>query len=34
VTLIVDSADAARLAAYSTSNRVAIVETSPADEVR
>lgn len=32
VTLIVDSSDAARLAAYSTSNRVAIVETSPADE--
>jgi len=32
VTLIVDSSDSARLAAYSTSNRVAIVETSPADE--
>lgn len=31
VTLIVDSSDAARLAAYSTSNRVAVVETSPAD---
>lgn len=31
VTLIVDSSDAARLAAYSTINRVAIVETSPAD---
>lgn len=32
VTLIVDANESARLAAYSTSNRVAVVETSPADE--
>lgn len=31
VTLIVDQSDAARIAAYSTSNRVALVETSAAD---
>ena len=32
VTLVVDAGESARLAAYSTSNRVAVVETSPADE--
>ena len=32
VTLIVDASESARLAAYSTSNRVAVVETSPQDE--
>lgn len=31
VTLVVDQSDAARIAAYSTSNRVALVETSAAD---
>jgi hypothetical protein len=31
VTLVVDQGDAARIAAYSTSNRVALVETSAAD---
>lgn len=34
VTLVVDQSDAARIAAYSTSNRVAVVETSPADGVK
>jgi hypothetical protein len=30
VTLVVDAADAARISAYSTQNRVAVVETAPA----
>ncbi|MGH3627422.1 MAG: SAF domain-containing protein, partial [Sciscionella sp.] len=32
VTLVVDAGDASRLAAYSTANQVAVVETSPADQ--
>lgn len=34
VTLIVDASESARLAAYSTSNRVAVVETSASDEAQ